>query len=176
MKKLKLILVLILGLSFEIQAQELDVNLQLRPRFEYRNGFKSLLDEGQKGTSQISQRSRLNFNFNQENLIVKFTLQNTRTWGDVPTTTQSDKNGVAVFEAWAQYNFNEKWSARMGRQVLSYDNQRILGELDWAQQGQSHDALIFSYHTEKQKLDFGGAYNSTSENLVQTPYTVPNNY
>ncbi|MDQ8013569.1 MAG: alginate export family protein [Flavobacterium nitrogenifigens] len=176
MKKLKLILILIVGLSFEIQAQELDVNLQIRPRFEYRNGYKQPLQYGQEGTSQISQRSRLGINYKQEDLIVKLSLQNTRTWGDVPTTTTSDKNGVAVFEAWAQYNFTEKWSARMGRQVLSYDNQRILGGLDWAQQGQSHDALIVSFHNETQKLDFGGAYNSDAENLVQTAYTVPNMY
>ncbi|WP_338840080.1 alginate export family protein [Flavobacterium ginsenosidimutans] len=174
MKKLKLILLLIVGLSFEIQAQELDVNLQIRPRFEYRNGYKTLLPEGQKGTSQISQRSRLNINFKQEDLIVKLTFQNTRTWGDVAPATTKDANGVAVFEAWAQYNFTEKWSARMGRQVLSYDNQRILGEMDWAQQGQSHDALTVSFHDETQKLDFGGAYNSTAENVIQTPYTVAN--
>ncbi|WP_278020961.1 alginate export family protein [Flavobacterium ginsengisoli] len=174
MKKLKLILILIVGLSFKIQAQELDVNLQLRPRFEYRNGYKQPLSYGQEGTSQISQRSRLGINYKQDDLIVKLTFQNTRTWGDVPPATVADKNGVAVFEAWAQYNFTEKWSARMGRQVLSYDNQRILGEMDWAQQGQSHDALIVTYQTEKQKLDFGGAYNSTAENVVQTPYTVAN--
>ncbi|MBZ4033563.1 alginate export family protein [Flavobacterium sp. 17A] len=176
MKKLKLILILILGLSFEIQAQELDVNLQIRPRFEYRNGFKQPLNYGQEGTSQISQRSRLSINYKQEDFIVKLTLQNTRTWGDVSTIAPADKNGVAVFEAWAQYNFTEKWSTRMGRQVLSYDNQRILGGLDWAQQGQSHDALTVSYHDETQKLDFGGAYNSDAENLVQTAYTVPNMY
>lgn len=174
MKKLKLIILLLVGISFELQAQELDVNLQIRPRFEYRNGYKTLLPYGQEGTSQISQRSRLNFNYKQEDLIVKLTFQNTRTWGDVAPATTADKNGVAVFEAWAQYNFTEKWSAKMGRQVLSYDNQRILGEMDWAQQGQSHDALTVSYHTEKQKLDFGGAYNSTAENVFQTPYTVAN--
>ncbi|MBS7254783.1 alginate export family protein [Flavobacterium branchiicola] len=174
MNKLKLIILLLVGISFELQAQELDVNLQIRPRFEYRNGYKQPLLYGQEGTSQISQRSRLNFNYKQDDFIVKLTFQNTRTWGDVAPATTADKNGVAVFEAWAQYNFTEKWSARMGRQVLSYDNQRILGEMDWAQQGQSHDALTVSYHSEKQKLDFGGAYNSNAENVVQTPYTVAN--
>jgi len=173
MKKLRIIILIILGtISADIQAQELDVNLQIRPRFEYRNGYKTLLPEGQKGTSQISQRSRLNFNYKQDEFTVKLTFQNTRTWGDVAPTATADKNGVAVFEAWAQYDFTEKWSARMGRQVLSYNNQRILGEMDWAQQGQSHDAFTVTYHTEKQKLDFGGAYNSTAENVLQTPYTV----
>ncbi|KQB39653.1 alginate export family protein [Flavobacterium aquidurense] len=175
MKKLKIILFLLLaGMSFEIQAQELDVNLQIRPRFEYRNGYKTLIPEGQEGTSQISQRSRLNFNYKQDQLTVKLTFQNTRTWGDVPTTATADKNGVAVFEAWAQYDLTEKWSARMGRQVLSYDNQRIMGEMDWAQQGQSHDALLVSFHPKNHQLDMGLAYNSTAENTFQTPYTVAN--
>jgi len=173
MKKLRILILLVLGgMSASGQAQELDVNLQVRPRFEYRNGYKTLLSEGQEGTSQISQRSRLNFNYKQEDLTLKLTLQNTRTWGDVAPATTFDKNGVAVFEAWAQYNFTQKWSARMGRQVLSYDNQRILGEQDWGQQAQSHDALTVSYHTETQKLDLGGAYNSNAENVLKTPYTV----
>jgi hypothetical protein len=175
MKKLRVIILLVLvGISFDIQAQELDVNLQIRPRFEYRNGYKTLLPEGQEGTSQISQRSRLNFNYKQEDLTVKLTFQNTRTWGDVPTTATADKNGVAVFEAWAQYDLTKKWSARMGRQVLSYDNQRIMGEMDWAQQGQSHDALMVSFHPENHQLDMGLAYNSNAENTFQTPYTVAN--
>lgn len=175
MKKLKTIILFLLGaVCVETQAQELDVNLQIRPRFEYRNGYKTLLPYGQKGTSQISQRSRLNFDYKQDELKVKLTLQNTRTWGDVVPATPADKNGVAVFEAWAQYNFNEKWSTKLGRQVLSYDNQRILGEQDWGQQAQSHDAATVTFQTENQKLDFGGAYNSTAENVIQTPYTVAN--
>ncbi|PIF30525.1 alginate export protein [Flavobacterium sp. 9] len=175
MKNLKIILLLLLaGISVDSQAQELDVNLQIRPRFEYRNGYKSLLLDGQEGTSQISQRSRLNFNYKQDQLTVKLTFQNTRTWGDVATTATADKNGVAVFEGWAQYDFTEKWSARMGRQVLSYDNQRIMGEMDWAQQGQSHDALMVSFHPKNHQLDMGLAYNSNAENTVQTPYTIAN--
>lgn len=175
MKKIKIVVLLIMvGLSFDIQAQELDVNLQIRPRFEYRNGYKTLLPYGQEGTSQISQRSRLNFNYKQDELTVKLTLQNTRTWGDVAPTASGDKNGVAVFEAWAQYDFTKKWSARMGRQVLSYDNQRILGEQDWGTQAQSHDALTVSFHPENHHLDLGIAYNSDAENTFQTPYTVAN--
>lgn len=175
MKKLQLILLLLLvGISFDIQAQEFDANLQLRPRFEYRNGYKTLIPEGTEATSQISQRSRLNFNYKQDQLSVKLTLQNVRTWGDVGTTATSDKNGVAVFEAWAQYDISEKWSARAGRQVLSYDNQRIMGEIDWLQQGQSHDALMISFHPKNHQLDMGFAYNSDAENNFQTPYTVGN--
>ena len=47
-------------------AQELEVNLQLRPRFEYRNGFKELMKDYFYPTSFVSQRSRMNFFYKQE--------------------------------------------------------------------------------------------------------------
>jgi len=175
MNTLKIIGLSLLGMmSLNTFAQEFDANLQLRPRYEYRNGFKAPISNGESPTSFISQRSRLNFNFKQEKLKLKLTLQNIRTWGDVTTTTQADKNGVVLFEGWAQYEINSKWSSRLGRQVISYDNQRILGELDWAQQGQSHDAVLFSFHPENQQLDLGFALNSNTENLIEptTPYTI----
>jgi len=70
-------------------------------------------------TSFVSQRSQLNFNYKQEKLKAKLTFKNVRTWGNVATTTQVDKNGIALFEAWAYYNFDTKWSARLVRQVIS---------------------------------------------------------
>lgn len=174
-KSVKISVLAITGMiTINSYSQELDINLQIRPRYEYRNGYKTLLPEGQAGTSQVSQRSRLNFNYKQDQLTAKLTFQNTRTWGDVPTTTVADKNGVAIFEAWAQYDLTEKWSARLGRQVLSYDNQRIMGEMDWAQQAQSHDAFTVTFHPENHQLDLGAAYNSTAENIIETPYTVAN--
>ncbi|CAM3726411.1 hypothetical protein FSS13T_01670 [Flavobacterium saliperosum S13] len=153
-------------------AQELDANLQLRPRYEYRNGFKELMKDGSLPTSFVSQRSRLNFNFKQDKLKAKLTFQNIRVWGDVATTATADKNGVALFEAWAQYDFNAKWSAKVGRQVLSYDNQRIMGEIDWAQQGQSHDAALISFKPTNHQLDLGFAVNSDAEKLYRDLYTT----
>lgn len=175
MKTLKSIVILFTALfSLNVYSQELDANLQIRPRYEYRNGFKNLLPLDESPTSFISQRSRLNFNFKQDKLTTKLSLQNVRVWGDISTTAQADKNGVAVFEAWAQYSLSSKWNARMGRQLLSYDNQRIFGGIDWIQQGQSHDALVFLYNDSKHKLDLGLAINSNAENLIETIYTVPN--
>lgn len=160
--------------SLATYAQEFNADLQLRPRYEYRNGYKAPIKYGEMPTSFISQRSRLNFNFKQDKLKTKLSLQNVRTWGDVSTTTPADKNGVALFEAWAQYDFDNNWSTRFGRQVISYDNQRIMGEIDWLQQGQSHDALLISFHPEKHQLDLGAAYNANAENLTRptTPYTA----
>jgi hypothetical protein len=171
-KKISLSLIVMTGLG--TYAQEFDAKLQLRPRFEYRNGYKSPISNADDATSFISQRSRLNLNFKQDKLQTKLSLQNIRTWGDVATTATADKNGLAVFEAWAQYDFDTNWSARLGRQIISYDNQRIFGEIDWAQQGQSHDAAIVSFHPNNSQFDLGAALNANTENLVEpkTPYTT----
>lgn len=175
MKVLKITgLIVLTMINLRAYAQELDANLQLRPRYEYRNGYKTPIANGENAASFVSQRSRLNFNFQQEKLKLKLTLQNIRTWGDVATTSTADKNGVAVFEAWGQYEFSPNWMARLGRQVISYDNQRIFGEIDWAQQGQSHDAAVFSFHAKNHQLDLGFALNANAENLLEpkTPYNT----
>lgn len=169
-KKVSLSIFVLMGItSF---AQEIDVNLQMRPRYEYRNGFKGLMLDNELPTSFISQRTRLNFNFKQEKISAKLTLQNVRTWGDVKTTATNDKNGVMLFEAWGQYSFNDSWNARLGRQVISYDNQRIFGEIDWVQQGQSHDALVVSYKKDENQLDIGAALNADTEGLYRDLYVT----
>jgi hypothetical protein len=73
-------------ISLGTYAQELDANLQFRPRYEYRNGYKSLIKDSEDATSFVFQRSRLNLNFKQEKMKVKLGLQNIRTWGDAATT------------------------------------------------------------------------------------------
>ncbi len=155
-------------------AQELKADIQLRPRYEYTNGFGTLLTPTTSHTSFIGQRSRLNLNYGDEKLKVKLALQNIGVWGDAPTTAKSSVNGTALFEGWAQYSFTENFSVKAGRQVLSYDNQRIIGGLDWATQGRSFDAAVATYKTEKSQLDLGASLNEDTESKVDaaTPFTT----
>jgi hypothetical protein len=168
----KIVLSLVVLVSMNTFAQEFDANLQIRPRYEFRNGYKAPIPFGETPGQFISERTRLNFNFKQDKFVTKLTMQNVRVWGDVQTTAKSDVNSIQLFEAWVQYNFNEKWSARVGRQVISYDNQRIFGEIDWLQQGQSHDAALVTYKNKKSQLDLGLAYNANGETDLATNYTL----
>lgn len=168
----KVALVFISIVSMNTFAQEFDANLQIRPRYEFRNGFKAPIPYGETPGQFISSRTRLNLNFKQDKFVTKLTMQNVRVWGDVSSTAKSDVNSIQLFEAWAQYNFNDKWSTRLGRQVISYDNQRIFGELDWAQQGQSHDAALVTYKNEKSQLDLAFSYGANGETDIATPYAV----
>jgi hypothetical protein len=175
MKILKIIvLTLLLVFARNALAQELDATLQIRPRYEFRNGYKEPIPYGETPAQFVSSRTRLNLNFRQEQFMTKLSMQNVRVWGDVPTNTKSDVNGIQLYEAWVQYNFNEKWSARFGRQVISYDNQRVFGEVDWTQQAQSHDAVMVIFKGRKNHLDVAIAYNANTESELRIPYTVVN--
>jgi len=175
MKLTKKIYLSLLGLvGAGTYAQEFSSDVQIRPRYEYTNGFGTLLTTTTEHTSSIGQRSRLNLNYNDAKLKVKLSLQNIHTWGDAATTSPTSKNGMAAFEAWAEYSFTDKWSTKIGRQSLSYDNQRIIGGLDWANQGRSFDAALIKYKGAKSQLDLGFALNADSEAKVApvAPYTT----
>lgn len=177
MKFIKTISLSVLGLlSASTYAQEFSSDVQIRPRYEYTNGFGTLLTPTTSHTSFIGQRTRVNFNYGDSKLKIKVALQNIRTWGNVSTlgNISTDKNGVALFEGWAQYSFTDKWSTKAGRQSISYDNQRIFGGLDWANQGRSFDAALIKYKGTNDQLDFGFALNADSEGKVapSAPYTT----
>src|SRR5690606_25220245 len=77
--------------------------------------------------------------------------------------------------------FNENFSIKFGRQVLAYDNDRILGSLDWAQQGRSHDLALLKYADSTLQIHVGAAFNQDSSTpeyakLTSTYYSGVNNY
>lgn len=175
MKITKAIYLSLVGLTtVNAVAQEFKTDIQIRPRYEYTNGFGTLITPTTEHTSFIGQRARVNFNYSDDKLSLKLSLQNIHTWGDVNTIALASKNGVAAFEAYAEYKFNAKWSTRAGRQSLSYDNQRVIGGLDWATQGRSFDAALIKYKGDKSQLDLGYSLNTNSEAKVAAtaPYTT----
>ncbi|WP_140486878.1 alginate export family protein [Flavobacterium sp. GSA192] len=167
MKLLKTLSLSIIGLvGTGAMAQEFSSDIQIRPRYEYTNGFGTLLTPTTEHTSFVGNRARLNLNYKDEKLAVKLALQNVRTWGAVNHLTggvSNATNSFVLFEGWAQYSFTDKWSTKVGRQVISYDNQRIFGGLDWANQGRSFDAALFKYKGAKSQLDLGFALNAKDE-------------
>ncbi|MDP2088847.1 MAG: alginate export family protein [Flavobacteriaceae bacterium] len=154
-------------------AQEFDLSAELRPRFESRNGFSKLAVTNADAANFISQRSRLNFNFKQEKLKMGIAVQNVRVWGDVNTLSSTDKNGIALHEAWGETLLTDQFSVKLGRQEIVYDDHRIFGNVGWAQQARSHDALVAKYISNaKNRFDFGVAYNANTETLARETYAV----
>jgi len=172
----KSLILFMLSIASLVTAQEFDISAEFRPRFEYRNGYKTLFPDGEEAASFVSQRTRLNFNYGSEKLKAYISFQNIRVWGDVATLSSSDKNGVALHEAWAQAILSPQISLKMGRQEIVYDDHRMFGNVGWSQQARSHDAFIASYTpNSNNRLDFGLALNQNAETLFEVDYNV-NNY
>lgn len=157
-----------------VQAQ-LTLDGELRPRTEFRNGYRALSTADTDPAFFTSQRSRLTLNYQSELYDIRISGQDVRVWGDV-VQLQSNAN-VNIHEAWAQIMISEALDVKLGRQELAYDDHRLLGSVNWTQQARSHDALVLKYHDSSSglQIDLGGAYNQESENVFGNAYTL-NNY
>ncbi len=158
-------------LSLSSYAQQFNLSAEVRPRYENRHGYKTLINTDTDGANFVSQRTRLNFNFRQDKIRLGVSLQNVRVWGDV-STLSSDDNATALHEAWAEALLSEKISLKLGRQEIIYDDHRIFGSVGWAQQARSHDAFLFKFTPDKKnRLDLGFALNSDNQSLTDALYS-----
>jgi hypothetical protein len=152
------------------EEQELKLNIQLRPRAEFRNGLFTPILEGQKPAAFVAQRSRIGFTYSKnQKLKIGLNTQVVNTWGN-DAQVQTNANDISLYEAWAQLYFTSEWSVKIGRQILSYDDERILGALDWNNAGRKHDAALLRYEKNKLKADMTFAFNQNSEKITGTFY------
>ncbi|TLP80213.1 hypothetical protein ES765_09380 [Maribacter sp. ACAM166] len=144
------------------------VDTELRPRFEYRHGFKTLFPDETDPAAFVSQRTRLNLGYANEKLNFYLSLQDVRVWGDVPQLNIADNSGLSIHQAWGEILLNKDFSLKLGRQEILYDDHRIFGNVGWAQQARSHDAALIKFSHEKFRFDLGVAFNQDAENLTGT--------
>ncbi len=79
-KKIYLPLLLFVFAALGLQAQ-FEVSAELRPRFELNDGYVNVPTEQTEATYFVSQRSRINLNFNQPKYRMHLSLQDVRVWG-----------------------------------------------------------------------------------------------
>ncbi len=158
-KNLTLIATFLLCLT-GMYAQELSIDADIRSRFEYRSGFNNLVPEDSDPAANVQQRSRLKFGYKADKFKAGLGIQDVRVWGDTRQILDNDvNNNLQLAYAWVELMFGTGWSTKVGRQAISYDDQRIFGGLDWALQGRFHDAALLKYKDDKFKLDFGFAFS-----------------
>jgi hypothetical protein len=162
---------------------------QVRTRTEYRNGLADLVPSGAKPSLFNSQRTSIIFGYKWDRLTFGANLRDVRVWGqDASSINNADGNKLYLHEGWGEFvlaNIADttikfkalnNLSVKVGRQELVYDDARLLGNLDWLQQGRRHDIAVIKGMHKGYQFDLGFAFNQNTDafNKVGTDYTPLN--
>ena len=148
----------------EVKENRFSIDLNMLTRGELRKGGLSNEKEDDDQATFIIERTLLGMSYEREGLAARLTVQHSGTWGSNKT------NSLNIYEAWVHLKTKNGLFARIGRQNLSYDDQRIFGADDWAMTAMSHDALKMGYEGHGHKLHLIGAYNQNPENMSGGTY------
>ena len=147
------------------QDGKLNVNADFLTRGEIRNGGLPVEEEGvQDFAAFILERTMIGLDYTKAGFSTKITAQHSGTWGS------SEGGLLNVYEAWVQMTSAKGFFFRLGRQNLSYDDQRLFGSDDWAMTARSHDALKFGYEGGGHKIHLFASYNQNASNMSGGTY------
>ena len=156
---------LLLCIGLTAQENKFTVEAEFLNRGELRiGGLASEDDDIPDNAGFILERTRLRIGYENKSLAAKITAQHAGTWGS------AEVNSLNVYEAWVKLNSKKGFFAQAGRQLLSYDDQRIFGADDWAMTGLFHDALKLGYEGHGHKVHLIGAYNQNLANMLGGSY------
>jgi len=176
MSRLSTLLLVCLAIKIalsNVMAQNVQFDAEFRPRTELRQGFRKPVPDSLSATLVTTQRTRFNAEYKSSNLKARLTLQDARIWGNSNNRVNSSK--VEMYEGWFEWNWLSQFSIKMGRQALSYDDQRLFAAPNWSYTGTAHDVLLLKYETAIVSLHSGFAYNNSADNLVNADYLYANN-
>ncbi|NJB83184.1 hypothetical protein [Wenyingzhuangia aestuarii] len=142
---------------------------EFRPRTEwFGHGQSKTAANGTEGYVSTSVRAALNATYKTESYTTYLGIQEVFKFGDRPQISATGNGNFRVQEAWADIKLSKTSTFKIGRQPLSYDDQRILGGLGWAQQARTHDAGVFKYSNDGYSLNIGGALNTPNSSIYDT--------
>ena len=130
---------------------------QLLTRGEYVQG--AVADTSETYAAYVIERTRLYLHYQQPHLEVQIVPQHVGVWGT------SGGGGFNLREAWAKGDV-KGFFAQLGRQSLSYDDERVVGLDEWSMTGYYHDALKIGYEGFGHKLHLIGAYCQNNANML----------
>lgn len=151
------------------------VNVELLQRAEVLKGFGNPAKDTREPDFLVGQKARLEFRLKKEKYHIYMAVQDIRRWGTNPSVALTD-NFIGIHEAWGEFNLSKNFSLKTGRQELDFDNNRFLGNVDWALQARSHDAIMFKMNYDKISGEAGFAYNFQMKDVFGMPNSLTNSY
>jgi hypothetical protein len=173
MKRTKLLLLIsIMLLSSELFSQ-MTLDGEFRPRMMIDGGYKTIRLQSDPALVYISQRSRVNLGYKSEKLETYFSVQDVHFWGDDDVYSSSsvsgNTKGINLYQAWVSLKPTSDIAIKIGRQQLSYDDQRLLSARNWGEYQVTYDALLFTWNKGKSKLDAAAAWNTSGSSDALYP-------
>ena len=137
--RLATVLALLSGVVPAAGAQTARVGGELRPRYEYRS------PGGGSANGFTSMRARAEVAATLERQVSVFIqVQDVRLWGE-ETNTLNDlrADNLDLHQGYLEVRSGEqgRWRARVGRQEMAFGEERLVGSVNWAQQGRSFDGV-----------------------------------
>jgi hypothetical protein len=125
------------------QAQELVFGGELRPRFEVRHPvvrdwttveLRDFVSMRTRGSMMVTL---------PRDVRALVQLQDVREWGADPNTMAVQAPGLDLHQGWIElgHEAQANLSVRVGRQELAYGGERLIGAVNWAQQGRSFNGV-----------------------------------
>ena len=150
------------------------MSAEIRPRFEYRNGYGRLPALNDKPAYFVSQRSRLNIHFINSKFKSVLTFQDVRVWGDAAIYKSTGVHGndasIDLYQGYFEWFFDDRSSVCVGRQVLAYDDERLFSIRNWNQHGLAYDALLLKTKFDHLDIHVGLSLNNNRENKYGNIY------
>lgn len=134
------VLLAVIGLPINSHAVETTIGAQYRPRVEARD--LTLADKPFDVVA--SHRARLKFGLSNGDWGVQIDPQHTLNWGSEVNTTSGLSGNLDFHQAYAYGTITDSVKLMVGRQEIIFDDQRVLGNLDWTAAGRTFNALRFS--------------------------------
>lgn len=104
---------------------QFSVDVDIRTRLEYRDGYKQLPTKTDNPILLALQRNRLTINYKTNKIDTRFSFLDAGIWGEDELRTNS--SNIRIQQAWAKYYFSiEGLAFKIGRQEIKYDDERLL--------------------------------------------------
>ena len=139
------------------KEKRLEIGGEIRVRGEYRHN--DLRTFSFDSDFLVRQRSRLHAKVKLTDDITGFVqIQDSRLWGE-EFGTNLDSFNVDLHQAYIDVDhfLTKPLSLRVGRQELSYGDERLIGAFDWDDDGRSFDAVKAIYAKKKWSVDLFAA-------------------
>ena len=141
--------------AFAEDAAPVEVHAQVRPRLEFSTG-----KDGAAGaeTLLVSQGTRLVVGATFPTVSLRVTFQDVRVWGsEANTLLDFTGDTIDLHEGWALWTPSAHVGVKVGRQEIVVEEQRLVGAVDWTQQGRAFDAAVVRADGGLFSVDAGAA-------------------